>query len=149
MTTPADSPIFIDTNVLVFATRRSSQMHKPASAAMHEIIQQGMEAWISRQILREYLVQTTRPGALPHGTAETAAAQVESLYPFFEVADEDECVTEQLLKLLKKIGAAGKQVHDANIVATMLVNEIPQLLTHNVKDFGRYSHLITVIPLVP
>ena len=42
---------------------------------------------------------------------------------------------------------AGKQVHDANIVATMLVHGITQVLTHNITDFARFSSLITVLPL--
>jgi hypothetical protein len=31
----------------------------------------------------------------------------------------------------------------------MLVYGLQNLLTHNTADFNRYSHLITVIPLVP
>jgi predicted nucleic acid-binding protein len=38
----------------------------------------------------------------------------------------------------------GKQVHDANIVATMLVYGIPCLLTHNAKDFERFGDIVTV-----
>ena len=42
-----------------------------------------------------------------------------------------------------------KQVHDANIVATMQVYGIDQLLTHNVADFARFQPRIAVLPLVP
>lgn len=55
----------------------------------------------------------------------------------------------RLLDLLAAIPCGGKKVHDANIVATMLVNGVPNLLTHNTADFQRFGHLITVIPLVP
>jgi len=51
--------------------------------------------------------------------------------------------------LLAAIPCGGKQVHDANIVATMLVHGVPNLLTHNAADFKRFSHLIAVLPLVP
>jgi len=51
------------------------------------------------------------------------------------------------LNLLQQFPTAGRQVHDANIVATMLTAGIDRLLTHNVKDFDRFSTLITVIPL--
>ena len=40
-------------------------------------------------------------------------------------------------------------LHDANIVATMQAYGITQLLTHNEKDFDRFSSLISVQPLVP
>lgn len=53
----------------------------------------------------------------------------------------------RLLDLLQQFSIGGKQVHDANIVATMLISNIPALLTNNTDDFKRFSHLITVLPL--
>jgi len=41
-----------------------------------------------------------------------------------------------------KIG--GKQVHDANVVASMLAYDIPCLLTHNIKDFQRFGEVISI-----
>ncbi len=35
-------------------------------------------------------------------------------------------------------------IHDANIVATCLAFKIPRLLTHNVSDFQRYRHLLSI-----
>ena len=43
--------------------------------------------------------------------------------------------------------SGGKQVHDANIVATMRVHSVPRLLTHNVRDFARFGAVIEVVPL--
>ncbi|MGH7966313.1 MAG: VapC toxin family PIN domain ribonuclease, partial [Candidatus Binatia bacterium] len=56
-------------------------------------------------------------------------------------------VTERLLALMEQIAIGGKQVHDANIVATMLAYGIPTLLTNNTNDFARFSGHITVVPL--
>jgi hypothetical protein len=44
--------------------------------------------------------------------------------------------------------AVAKQVHDGNIVSTMLLYGIRHILTHNVGDFARFSDLVTVLPLV-
>ena len=38
----------------------------------------------------------------------------------------------------------GKQVHDANIVATMLAYGIPCLLAHNTKDFELFNGIIKI-----
>ena len=43
----------------------------------------------------------------------------------------------------------GRRIHDANIVATMLVYGIPRLRTNNPEDFVRFATLIEVLPLVP
>jgi len=73
--------------------------------------------------------------------------RVEMLRTLFTVADETDLVTTQLLSLLAAHPTGGKQVHDANIVATMLAFDIDALLTHNVEDFKRFSNVITVLPL--
>ena len=51
-------------------------------------------------------------------------------------------------ELILSLDVKGKQIHDTNIVATMLVNNVNYLFTHNVADFKRFSHLIDVIPLL-
>jgi predicted nucleic acid-binding protein len=65
----------------------------------------------------------------------------------FHILEEGHAVTVKLLELMERFEIAGKQVHDANIVATMLVHGITQLLTQNIADFSRFSSLITVMPL--
>jgi hypothetical protein len=65
----------------------------------------------------------------------TVLEQVRLFTEHFEVADDTTMVTAQLLTLLTELPGGGKQVHDANIVATMLAFDIPTLLTQNVGDF--------------
>ena len=43
--------------------------------------------------------------------------------------------------------ATGRQVHDANIVATMPDCGVRRLLTFNVMDFQRFALLIEIDPL--
>lgn len=143
-------PIFIDTNVLVFATIPTSPVHRVAIAALHDIAMSGAAAWISRQVLREYLVQLTRPGVLPAATAaQIAAAQAAALTSLYRVADGTGAVFRELLPLVQTGLSVGKQVHDANIVATCIAYGIPRLLTHNMADFKRFGGMIRVESLVP
>ncbi|MFN8372434.1 MAG: hypothetical protein U0694_06110 [Anaerolineae bacterium] len=53
-------------------------------------------------------------------------------------------MTDKLLELLLKIAGGGKQVHDTNIVASMLVYGITHLVTLNTADFSRFAPFITV-----
>jgi len=101
-------------------------------------------------VLREYLVAMTRPGELT-GTIPLPALlnDVRYVAQRFRVADEGAPVTAQLLALLTEIPVAGRQVHDANIVATMLVYGVRRVLTHNTEDFVRFAAFIEVLPLVP
>ncbi|WP_211175840.1 VapC toxin family PIN domain ribonuclease [Brasilonema sp. UFV-L1] len=105
--------------------------------------------WISRQVLREYLATLTRPQKFTALLPITIVIQdIRYFQSRFQVAEDGSQVTERLLTLMEEISSGGKQVHDANIVATMLVYGIPQLLTHNTGDFARFSELITVLPLL-
>lgn len=141
----AANSIFIDTNVLVFATVPTSPFHALAITALHRVAQTKDDAWISRQVLREYLVQLTRPGVLPVPLiGSLAGKQASALMSMYRVADENAQVTTELLAMIGNGLAAGKQVHDANIVATCLANGIPRLLTHNIADFRRYGSLVTI-----
>jgi predicted nucleic acid-binding protein len=44
---------------------------------------------------------------------------------------------------------AGKQVHDANVVATMLVHGVDTVVTTNVDDFARFGEHVHVADLPP
>ena len=150
MVTTAVERVFVDTNVLVHCSLRQSPWHPAAIQALHGCIQAGGELWLSRQVLREYIAVLTRPGTTTlTSPALTAAADVAAFEKMFHVADETFAVTEKLLALVRSISVGGKQVHDANIVATMQAYGITRLLTHNVADFARFGALITVDPLVP
>jgi len=63
------------------------------------------------------------------------------------MAEDGPDVAQQLHALLVVGDTRGKQIHDANIVATMLARGIRTLLTNNVADFARWGHLIELLPL--
>jgi predicted nucleic acid-binding protein len=108
----------------------------------------GIQFWVSRQILREYLASLTRPQIFTEPIAiARLAAEVRFFEDRFRVVEDNSQVTTRLLTLMEQIPVGGRQVHDANIVATMLVYGVGQLLTHNVADFNRFSEFITVLPL--
>ena len=52
-----------------------------------------------------------------------------------------------LTALCREVPLAGKQIHDANIAATMLAHGERRLLTLNAKDFRRYGERIGLVML--
>jgi predicted nucleic acid-binding protein len=149
MTTGRADLMFIDTNILVYSTLDQSPLHIVAKDFIERAGECNLSLWVSRQVLREYAVVITRPQLISQPLiAMDAARHVQAFEQRFQVANEDARVTAQLRSLMISIPLAGKQIHDANIVATMLVYGIGRLLTHNIDDFKRYTHLITIDPLV-
>ena len=63
----------------------------------------------------------------------------------FEVLEDGPNVTEFLLALCRELPVGGAQIHDANIVATMLAHGERRLLTFNAADFRRYATRIELV----
>ncbi len=80
-------------------------------------------------------------------TSQEVARRVRMLMPILMVADETIDVTNQLLLLMDTYPIGGKQIHDANIVATMQIYKITTLFTLNDVDFNRFQSLITIMTL--
>jgi predicted nucleic acid-binding protein len=146
----AGSPVFVDTNVLVYFTFAHFAQHEAARQRLAECDRLPVTLWISRQVLREFLVVTTRPGFLtPLPPSSFLVRAVQAFENRFRIAADDAEVTARLLELVDNPGAQGKQVHDANIVATMRRHQILHLVTHNAADFHRYASWVDVVPLIP
>ncbi len=138
-------PLFIDTNILIYANVATAPLHEQALNAIKAAHQAGRPLWISRQVLREFIAARTRPQTFAQAsTPGVVIERVRYLEKRFQVADDTATVTAQLVKLMGDFQVGGKQVHDANIVATMLAYDIPCLLTHNIKDFERFGEMIRI-----
>ena len=101
---------------------------------------------ISRQVIREYLSVVTRPQTWPVGiTRAEAFDDVSRLIGSLEILEDGPAVTESLLMLCRDVPIGGRQIHDANIVATMLTHGERRLLTFNTADFQRYGDRIELV----
>jgi predicted nucleic acid-binding protein len=84
-----------------------------------------------------------RPSTAADGRSDRA---VEGFEQDFNVAEDGPEVFAELRRLLTGVPIAGKQVHDANLVATMLAHGITRLLTFNAADFRRFGSLVELVP---
>lgn len=138
-------PLFIDTNILIYANVANTPQHERVLSAIKAAHQAGRALWISRQVLREFIAARTRPQTFAQPrTPEVVIERARYLTDRFQVADDTAAVTEQLIKLMGDFQTGGKQIHDANIVATMLAYDIPCLLTYNARDFKRFGEVIRI-----
>ncbi|UBF24523.1 hypothetical protein K9N68_22920 [Kovacikia minuta CCNUW1] len=54
-----DNAVFVDTNILVYANLALSPFHVQAVERLQVFNDQGIDLWLSRQVLREYLSAMT------------------------------------------------------------------------------------------
>lgn len=104
---------------------------------------------ISYQVLREFLAVATKVVVTQgKGTIENIMLNLDIFREEFHVLQDNDLIFDTLSNIINIVAVAGKQIHDANIAATMYVHGVKYLLTHNDKDFVRFASYITVIPLV-
>jgi predicted nucleic acid-binding protein len=146
MTTNAS--VFCDTNVVIRLNVAETPEHEQVKAAISALLANQNILWLSRQVLREFCAVLTRPQTFPTPPrAVDVTARARALAGLFQVADETRQVTDNLLVLLETVPLGGKQVHDANIVATMQTQDIRHLFTLNPGDFMRFAPYITTLTL--
>ena len=138
--------LFIDTNVLVNSRFLEAPDHAVARARLERAFQDPEPLRISRQVMREYLSVVTRPQtwATPVPRHD-ALDDVDRLARNFEILEDGPAVTETLIALCREVPIRGRQIHDANIAATMLTHGESRLMTFNIADFRRYGDRIELV----
>ena len=138
--------MFIDTDVLVKSRILEAPDHDIARARLERAFRNQEPMRISRQVLREYFSVVTRPQTWPIPiTREEALDDVNRLMGAFEMLEDGPVVTETLIELCREVSVGGRQIHDANIVATMIAYGESRLLTFNTADFRRYGDRIELV----
>lgn len=143
MSADARALVVVDTNVLLAATDTSRASH-PAALDFLNLDERRLA--LTPQIVREYLAVSTRPLDV-NGLGLSGAAAVANLGELLGdmvMLSEDGSTSRALFDLIVADSAAGKQVHDANVVAVALTHGAVAIVTDNVRHFSRFQHLIEV-----
>ena len=134
MATTADSPVFLDTNVLLGATDTTREHHHVSIALLRA---GGIPLCVSGQVFREYLVVATRPikvNGLGLDPVD-ALSNISRLRGRVALLEENEHVHRRLSRLVERHVLRGKRIHDANIAATAMAHGIEGIVTLNPGDF--------------
>lgn len=144
-----DRAVFVDTNVLLSVTAPLRSHHRPALAVLNDWPNQGLILATSTQVLREYLAVATRPAeanGLGLGVGD-ALANVRAFRGRMRLLVDGESTWDRLQTLVETYACLGKQIHDANVVATALTSGVAKLVTANIEHFARFATELEVIDL--
>ena len=138
----ADASCVVDTNVLIYGTVKGNPWHNQARQWLAVLESSGIRLCVTTQILREYLVVLTRGEVFEKSfTVDQVLAQVDALLPNLTILDESIDAANFLRELVGRYQIHGKSIHDANVVAVMLVHGVRRLITYNSADFERYEDI--------
>lgn len=142
--------IAVDTNILIYAHRKDSEWHLPASRLMKQLAE-GVNQWaVPWPSIHEFLaIVTHRKIYAPPSTVKQAVAQVDAWMGSASIVLLGECSDHwvALKTLLHKGQVQGPLVHDARIAALCRTHGVTELLTAD-RDFSRFPTLSSRNPLL-
>jgi predicted nucleic acid-binding protein len=138
-------PLFLDTSLIIAATVEAHPGHRASAAFVDARVAEGRSMCTSLQVCREFLVVLTRQPVSGRVFAlQESLAALQVWLTGCKVLEEDMSVLQECLRLVQQFSVLGKQVHDCNIVATMIAHGVRHLATRNPADFKRYGDLLSV-----
>lgn len=141
-------PFLLDTNILLRSVDVTHPMNAITENAIDTLRLDGEQLHIVPQNLTEFWNVFTRP-ADRNGLGRTAAEaeiEVNRLKRLFPLLLDTPAVYLEWEQLAISYHLVGVSVHDARLVATMLVHGLTHILTFNARDFKRYAEITVVYP---
>jgi predicted nucleic acid-binding protein len=132
----------VDTGILLRLIDTHDRHHALVQTAFSTLGNKGDDLYFTTQNVAELWNVATRPIAnnglnLPPATVHQLFQQ--AIEPFCTIVTETDTMPIEFRRLLLQYSVVGKQVHDARLVAMMLVLQIESILTLNDSDFRRYE----------
>ena len=142
--------ILIDTNVLIYATLSSDTRHEQAREILIQRHRPEVDLFISVQNLAEMYPNLTGPKNQPPDSPEIAREKIRSLARLrgLTVLPLTLEVTQVALDLCVTGGITRQGYYDRQLIALMLREGIPLILTENLKDFAGIKGVTPVNPFV-
>src|SRR3954470_17583866 len=132
----------IDTGILLRIIDEQDPQHELVQNVFERLGRERHDAYITTQNIAELWNVATRPTAnngLNLSPAIISKLFADMIDPLCTVLTEPDILLSEFRRLLLQYNVIGKQVHDARLVAMMLVWQIDNLLTLNDRDFRRYE----------
>jgi predicted nucleic acid-binding protein len=134
----------IDTGILLRLVVPTDPQHAQIVRALEMLIDSSATFHCSTQNIAEFWNVLTRPSTARGGfgvSHQEAVKRLEVVERAVEVLSETPSVYSTWKKLLVTHSVSGVQVHDTKLVALMSTYSIINLLTLNVDDFRRFTHI--------
>lgn len=138
-----------DTNILLRFLLRNDPAYPSIRQAVRTLKSRGEQIVTTSQNMAEFWNVCTRPITVRGGlglSVEATEMRLRLLERHFPVLPNSPNTYEKWKALVLTYQVMGVNVHDARLVAAMIVHEVTHILTVNVRDFARYSEVTAVAP---
>jgi predicted nucleic acid-binding protein len=132
----------LDTGILLRLVDTHDAQHAPVRAAVRTLGNRGEELFITTYNIGEFCNVATRPAAnngLGISPADAVVLLERDIEPICGTLVEKSGLPAEIKRLVVQYNVVGKQVHDARLVAMMLIWQIESILTLNERNFLRFA----------
>jgi predicted nucleic acid-binding protein len=138
----------VDTSILTRGVHKLDPLHQLAIDAVDQLRRENDQLCLVPQNFYELWVVCTRPVADNGlGLAPPAVdAEINRLERLFTMFEDIPAILPEWRRIVMQYQVAGKNGHDARLVAAMHVHGINRILTFNTRDFQRYQSIVVVSP---
>ena len=138
----------VDTGILLRISRRDDADYRIVEVALGLLDQAGTKLYYTHQNIAEVWNVCTRP--IAHNGFGLSIAktvrEIKAIERTMTLLTDGAAVYQEWRRLVEPHSVSGKQVHDARLVAAMIVHGVTHLLTLNTVDFKRYPEITAVHP---
>ena len=139
-----------DTNILLRLAEQKHPMHAEAKGAINSLVAKGDAVCVISQNIIVFWNVATRP-AINNGlgfTTAQAQVEVEKIEKLFQVIPDVAGIFAEWKRLVIAHAVAGKQVHDARLVAICQVYSIMNILIFNIRHFNRFAPYVPGLTVI-
>lgn len=131
----------VDTNVLLRFSRHEDPRYQIVQDTVHKLEAEEHQLRTISQNFAEFWNVSTRPterNGFGRTSFETGQL-LQRLERLFRLLPDSPATYPEWKRLVVNYSVLGVQVHDARLVAAMLVHDVTHILTFNTQDFTRYA----------
>ena len=142
------STYLVDTGILLRISRPADPNQAIVDAALATLAQASAELVYTHQNIAEFWNVCTRPlerNGIGLSVAKTVK-EVQVIERTMRLLPDSEAVYREWRRLVETHAVSGAKVHDARLVASMVVHGVTHLLTLNPGDFARYPEITAIHP---
>jgi predicted nucleic acid-binding protein len=139
----------IDSNVFLRLVPANDPDRVNVLRALAKLRADNEDLFYTSQVLAEFWTVCTRPESARGGyglSPEETERKAKVIERFCRLAPDGLATHLEWRRLITAHSVMGVEVHDARLVAAMLVHAIPNLLTFNLADFKRFKQVSVVSP---
>lgn len=136
--------VFLDTNGLLYQTFEDLDeiKYNKAIEILDELSNDGCNLFISSQILREFFAISTNSKIFQRPlTNQEAVQKIQEFQDNFIILYDTNSSITILKKLIVQHKVERQKIHDTNIAATIIANNLDGLFTFNTKDFQIFKEI--------